>query len=185
MTEPGAAQQPPTGPDFGSGPLDIRPLDWAAIIVFVALSGVVFLQFFTRYVLNDSLGWTEEIARYLLIALAFAGSVTAVRKGEHIFLEFVYRLSPPANAKPMAVFVETLSVAYYAALAALAALLAVATEERMVSIDLPKGLVYGFVAVTLAAAAIYVVQRLFLRLAQSPEDIRNIVEDEAVQDGSE
>ena len=33
------------------------------------LGGVVFYQFFTRYVLNDSAAWTEEIARYLLIGI--------------------------------------------------------------------------------------------------------------------
>ena len=33
------------------------------------LAGIVFYQVFTRYVMNDPAGWTEEIARYFLVAL--------------------------------------------------------------------------------------------------------------------
>ena len=43
------------------------PEDWIAFVLFWALAFIVFLQFFTRYVLNDSLAWTEEIARYGLM----------------------------------------------------------------------------------------------------------------------
>ncbi len=50
------------------------------LVIFWVLAFVVFLQFFTRYVLNNSLGWTEEIARFLLIGVTFIGSVMAVRK---------------------------------------------------------------------------------------------------------
>ena len=57
--------------------------------IFVLLFLVVFLQFFTRYVLNDSVAWTEEAARYLLILLTFAGAASCQAKGSHIALEFV------------------------------------------------------------------------------------------------
>src|SRR5918993_315085 len=63
--------------------VDLSDLTWEDSIVFVifwVLFGVVFLQFYTRYVLNDSLGWTEEIARYLLIGVTFVGSMMAMRK---------------------------------------------------------------------------------------------------------
>jgi hypothetical protein len=36
--------------------------------LLLAAGRTVFYQFFTRYVLNNSAAWTEEIARYLLIA---------------------------------------------------------------------------------------------------------------------
>ena len=70
------------------------------LAVFWALAVVVFLQFFTRYVLNSSLGWTEEIARYLLIVVTFLGSAMAVRKRSHIAVEFCYRYFGPAGPPP-------------------------------------------------------------------------------------
>ena len=63
--------------------------DWGLIALFGVLFSVVFLQFFTRYVLNDSIAWTEEAARYLLILLGFAGAIRCQAVGSHIVLEFV------------------------------------------------------------------------------------------------
>ena len=80
----------------------IHWLDLPALVLFVALAAVVLLQFLSRYVLNDSVAWTEEIARYLLIGVAYAGSVAALRKGEHIFLEVIYRYAGLASVKPLA-----------------------------------------------------------------------------------
>ena len=75
---------------------DLRWEDGLVFVVFWVLAFVVFLQFFTRYVLNNSLGWTEEIARYLLIGVTFIGAVMAVRKTVHIAVEILYRwLSRP------------------------------------------------------------------------------------------
>ena len=42
---------------------------WVALGFFWLLGLTVFYQFFTRYVMNDSAAWTEEIARYLLIGV--------------------------------------------------------------------------------------------------------------------
>jgi hypothetical protein len=63
--------------------LDISDIGWDDSLVFITfwvLAGVVFLQFFTRYILNDSYSWTEEIARYLLIWVTFFGLFMVVRK---------------------------------------------------------------------------------------------------------
>ncbi len=43
--------------------------DWISVAILWVMSTFVFLQFFTRYVLNNSLAWTEEISSYLLITL--------------------------------------------------------------------------------------------------------------------
>ena len=44
---------------------------WLALGFFWLLALTVFYQFITRYVFNDSASWTEEIARYFLIAVVF------------------------------------------------------------------------------------------------------------------
>ena len=67
----------------------IYKADIILLVLFLTLFATVFLQFFTRYILNDSLSWTEEAARYLLILLSFAGAVRCQIKGSHIVLEFV------------------------------------------------------------------------------------------------
>lgn len=70
------------------------PEDWVGLVLLWAMGGLVFTQFFSRYVLNDSVAWTEEVARYLLIALTFVGSAGAVRRGSHIRVEALEQALP-------------------------------------------------------------------------------------------
>ena len=64
--------------------IEHHPEDWLAFAVFWVLGFIVFLQFFTRYVLNDSLAWTEEIARYGLIWVTYIGAIMVTRRHTHI-----------------------------------------------------------------------------------------------------
>lgn len=154
-------------------------IDIPALVLFVVLAAVVLLQFLSRYVLNDSVAWTEEIARYLLIGVAYAGSVIALRKGEHIFLEVIYRRVSLASVKPLAILVGLISVVFHAVLTLLAAGLALEADRRMISVDLPKSIVYGFVAITLLAATLIVFRQLVRRAGQDSEQIRREIEQSA------
>src|SRR6476469_5770532 len=60
--------------------IEHHPEDWIAFVIFWSLAFIVFLQFFTRYVLNDSLAWTEEIARYGLMWVVFIGGAMVTRR---------------------------------------------------------------------------------------------------------
>src|SRR6187401_3023098 len=70
------------------------PEDWIAFVIFWSLAFIVFLQFFTRYVLNDSLAWTEEIARYGLMWVTFIGGAMVTRRKTHIAVELMSNLMP-------------------------------------------------------------------------------------------
>lgn len=156
-----------------------RWINIPAFALFLALIAIVLVQFVSRYVLNNSVAWTEEIARYLLIGVAYAGSVTALIKSEHIFLEVIYRRVPAASVKLLAILADLVTVAFHAALALLATGLAFAADRRMTSVDLPKSIVYGFVAITLLVATVVSVQRLIRRVAQDGEQIRQEIEQSA------
>ncbi|MFC1796545.1 TRAP transporter small permease [Pseudomonadota bacterium] len=154
-------------------------IDIPALVMFVALGAVVFLQFISRYILNDSVAWTEEIARYLLIGVAYAGSVTALRQQEHILLDVIYRRVATASVKPLAILVGLISVVFHATLTLLATRLTFEADRRMISVDLPKSIVYGFVAITLLAATLIAIRQLIRRAGQDSEQIRREIEQSA------
>jgi TRAP-type C4-dicarboxylate transport system permease small subunit len=131
-------------------PIDLsryRFEDWTAFALFWVLAVVIFYQFFTRYALNDSASWTEEIARYLLIATAFVGAAINVRKNNHIQVDFFYRLMPQKVTRPLSTFVDVIRILFLGYCVWLTiSLMQKIGSQRMAIIDWPIGIVYGFVA---------------------------------------
>jgi TRAP-type C4-dicarboxylate transport system permease small subunit len=137
---------------------DLSDLSWTdgpGLLLFWALAVVVFLQFFSRYVLNDSIGWTEEIARYLLIGVTFVGAVTVTRKGTHIAVELLYVYLPRGARRVLSTVIDVVLIGVYAWFAWLAAKLSLRTNQLMVSIDVPKSAIYWVVVAALVVMAVY------------------------------
>lgn len=125
---------------------------WVALVFFWALGATVFYQFFTRYVLNNSASWTEEIARYLLIATVFTGATIGVAKNNHIQVDFFYRFMPQGLSRFMGTLVDVMRVAFFAIATVLTGqMMEKLGNYKMTIIDLPMNLVYGVVMVGFAA----------------------------------
>lgn len=121
--------------------------DWIAFAVFWVLGIVVFAQFFTRYVLNDSLAWTEEIARYLLMWVTFIGAAIAMRRRTHIAVEMLEHFLPDRLGAPLRALVDIITVGFLICLAWFSILIAQRMQiQRMTIIDLSMSIVYAGVA---------------------------------------
>jgi TRAP-type transport system small permease protein len=133
---------------------------WVALGFFWALGLTVFYQFFTRYALNDSAAWTEEIARYLLIATVFTGATIGVIKNNHIQVDFFYRFMPCPMARALATAVDWLRVGFFGAAAVLTVMmmLKLGGSSRMTMVDLPMNWVYGVCLLGFVAMALRAVQ---------------------------
>jgi TRAP-type C4-dicarboxylate transport system permease small subunit len=74
------------------------------------------LQVTFRYVLNDSLVWSEELSRYLFVWIALVGAGAAVRTGGHFGLDFFYRKLPAAGRTGVAMLVSFVMAVFAATL---------------------------------------------------------------------
>ena len=139
-------------------PLDIAPEDWITFLLFWGLAGVVFLQFFTRYILNNSLTWTEEIAQYLLMVITFTGSAMAARRGTHITVEFLLNRLPQGARRVAHALVAAVATAFFAVCAFLCWQVSEAMRfQPMIAVEYPLSVVYygilfGLVLTTVRSA---------------------------------
>jgi TRAP-type transport system small permease protein len=140
--------------------LSIYPFEaWVAFAFFWLLAIDVCYQFFTRYFLNDSAGWTEEIARYLLICTVFIGIAAAVRMRRHIHVDFLYRLLPRSTARVLATLVDVAIIVFFVYAVVLTYLMMEKMGSyRMTIIDLPMNIVYGICLVGFACSAVRALQ---------------------------
>ncbi len=137
--------------DFSDTPAEA----WLALLLFWALGGVVFYQFITRYVFNNSASWTEEIARYLLIGTVFVGAAIGVAKNNHIQVDLLYRYLPKSVARGLSSLVDVLRVAFFASMTVLTVMMMKKMGNyQMTIIDLPMNIVYGVCLFGFAAMAV-------------------------------
>ena len=128
---------------------------WVSLAIFWSLGGVVFYQFVTRYVFNNSASWTEEIARYLLIGTVFVGASIGVAKNNHIQVDLLYRWLPAGVARAMALGVDVMRIAFFGAMVVLTVQMMLKMENyQMTIIDLPMNIVYSVCLFGLAMMAI-------------------------------
>jgi TRAP-type C4-dicarboxylate transport system permease small subunit len=86
----------------------------ALAAMVVAITAVTFAQVFTRYVTENPLIWTEEVARYLFVWITLVGAAAAVRSNGHFGLDLL-RQRLPLLRKPLGAL-TMLAVAVFFAL---------------------------------------------------------------------
>lgn len=141
--------------------------DWLSLIFFWLMTALVCLQFITRYILNDSVSWTEELAVYCLIVVVFVGSAACVRRSRHIQVNFLYRYLPKPLGKLCSTLVDLLQIGFFCYVAWLFASYALAVNnEPMTTIQWNKSHVYWLAFAGMLLMALRSIQTTYLHWRQ-------------------
>ena len=67
-----------------------------AIITFISMMLIMFIQVFFRYVIHSSLAWSEEAMRYLFVVTSFFGAACASYEHKHVVIDFLGTIATKA-----------------------------------------------------------------------------------------
>lgn len=142
-----------------------RVMRWSldALIIFLAGLLLVLMNYavFSRFVLNSSVSWGEELPAHILAALTFIGAAYLTRTNEHLGFDGVLRLFPVGMQKAILAINLALIAVFGSLLAWYGGIAALSFGGRMlISVDLPVMLFRGAMPVGGALIAMIASVRL-------------------------
>ncbi len=118
-------------------------LVWAVCILTVVLLAVMSAQVLWRYVFNDPIYWSEELARYLFVWLTFLAASMAFRDHKHMAVDLIQPfLGPTARRWQHAVITGILAVFFIIVLVIAPEILSITFDQPSASLNIPIALLY-------------------------------------------
>jgi len=90
----------------------VRAIEVAVMAAMAVVSVVVMVEVILRYTLGETLVVTEELSRYLMVWIAFLGSVLLMRERGHIAAEGLGGWFGPLGRRVIAVVADLLSLVF-------------------------------------------------------------------------
>lgn len=149
---------------------------WAERSLFVlgvSMAAIVAAQVFSRYVLNHSLFWSEELARYILVWLSFLGATVAYRRGANPGVDVLYSRLPEGPRRASAAVVHLVSLGMFGVMAWYGTAFAHFIRFQISpALSLPKWLPVSVIALSGAIMAVHALYFLAVELGHGsgPED---------------
>ena len=147
---------------------------WVEYLLFgfgFGMTVVVAVQVLFRYVFNQSLFWSEELARYLLVWLSFLGASVAYRRKAHPGIDMLQKRMPDALKKSTKILVHLVSLALFAVMIYFGCRFAYFVRLQISpALYLPKWIVFVIVPISGAILLIHAVNFLIGELAEDARD---------------
>jgi TRAP-type transport system small permease protein len=88
---------------------------FASVVLLLAILGIMAAQVVARYVLDSPIPWSEELAKFALIWLAFVAAAAVMAEGRHMTVDVVPTLLGPRGALALETLVSILILGVCAA----------------------------------------------------------------------
>lgn len=127
-----------------------RTLDLAIVVLLVGMVAVAFVQVVLRYVFDEPLAWSEEVARWGFVWMTFLGAALGVKRDAHVSIDSLVAALPPRGQAAL-----RLAGNYVAATVCFVFVIpgwAMVQESMLVSTALQWPLTYFFLAMPVGGA---------------------------------
>lgn len=86
---------------------------WAVVVLLAAMACLIFVNVALRYLSNHSIIWAEEVARYMMVWMAFLGSGLVLRVGGHVAITNLHDALPGRAQRWLRGLVMLLLLAFF------------------------------------------------------------------------
>lgn len=137
------------------------------VVIGMTMALVTGLQVFSRYALNHSLFWSEEVGRICLVWISFLGASAAYKRRAHIGMDFMVVRLPHKTRRTIEMLVVFLSLTFFVVLMVYGTVFACfISGQKTAALGLPLSLTYLVIPFSGAIFSVHAISSL-CRLFQS------------------
>lgn len=133
-----------------------RLLNWSekgvsflTILLFIAMTIMVFIQVVLRFIFDSSILWAEEFSRYAMVWLGFLGATIGVKYHEHTRIDFFIKLLPKRFKKLIEILNKILCIIFLGVITYYSIMMFENTFKLLTpAMQIPVGLVHSILPVT-------------------------------------
>jgi len=125
-----------------------RIIELICICIFSLLLISADIQVFTRYIMNSSLSWTEEIARFAFIWLTMLGASIALKNQSHAVISIVLDHMPKKIRKGLNIIIDLLILFFCVIMIIQGIRMAILTKDQpSPAVHIPMAYIYISVSI--------------------------------------
>jgi TRAP-type C4-dicarboxylate transport system permease small subunit len=120
-----------------------RGVELLLFLIGSSMALVTGIQVFSRYLLNHSLFWSEEVGRICLVWLSFLGASAAYKRGAHIGIGILVERLPVRPRRVIGLLVILLALLFFSILIIHGSSFVVfAAKQKTAALGIPKSIPY-------------------------------------------
>jgi len=126
-----------------------RGVEYLLSALGISMAIIVATEVFCRYLLNHSLFWSEELARYILVWLTFLGATAAYWRKAHPGIDLLSSRMGPHLRRVNAIFVHLVSLCLFLVMIYHGAVFSYFVRLQITpALSLPKWLIFAVIPIS-------------------------------------
>lgn len=147
-----------------------------AAIALALTFALVFLNVVTRYIFDTGFSWSEEAARYALMAIVIFGIIRVTHHREHFSVDLITKAVPPVLQRILLLAQDLIMIWIdYILIVGSYKMVALNWENTSPALAIPSWFPYGFLLFTAVISMLYLITHVLMDL--------NIIKAEELPEG--
>lgn len=147
--------------------------EYIGTVLFILIMILLTLQVFSRFVLNHSFTWTEELSSAMFVGMVYCGVSSAVTKRKHLRIDALLEAVPFVAKKVMLMISDVIFILFnlYVAYVYVDKLIPSLGKSKTSLLRIPRNLLYMIVPVMLVLACVRLVFNIIRLSKESPKEL--------------